>query len=562
MHATLEVDRDAIEHLYRYEMARTHPRYFLCHLVPVNSKTGETFRFNVLDENEAADVGAPYLGDKWGWQREYLDFIQDNQQTSTLKARQLGVTWIWSGLVVWDLVMFPGTDDLVYSIKEEEAVEVINRIFDMYQSLPEYFKEGLTVLKPFGDARPSTRIEIEHPDGRVSTVSGMPATKKAGHSRVARRVLFDEAAHQEYAREIWKAIVPTVADGGGYVGAVSTANGMSDGQGGGNFFHEVYTGAGGVDYPQVKTRFLKWDFHPDRDSHWYENVPLDSNAKAEQYPRDEDEAFLMSGHPFFTMDAIRHYSKTARVDPKFRAEFIVPPNSTTARQRRGDGLPIEVYREPKEGRRYAIAVDNATGSGLDYSVAAVIDLDDGAPCAELRMRAEYREQVRQIHYLGRWYNNALIAPEKGGGYGDVIIAYLRDGHEGRPPYPRVYRHRRYDDPSRKFHDNLGFPMHERTRAKVISELSEWFDGKLFPWVTRRFITEARTFVRADTRPSPRAADGSNDDAIMAWGIALEMFAQYGEHRSDIRKATYRKLKTKRMTDPFDPRRRTRVADAS
>ena len=225
----------------------------------------------------------------------------------------------------------------MYSIKEDEAVEVINRIWDMYPSLPDYFTEGLNVVKPFGDARPTTRIEIEHPDGRVSTVSGMPATKKAGHSRVARRVLFDEAAHQEYAREIWKAIVPTVADGGGYVGAVSTANGMSDGQGGGNFFHEVYTGAGGVDYPQVKTRFLKWDFHPERDLHWYENVPLDSNAKAEQYPRDEDEAFLMSGHPFFTMDAIRHYGTKARVDPKFRCEFYVPPNSTTARQRRGDG---------------------------------------------------------------------------------------------------------------------------------------------------------------------------------------------------------------------------------
>lgn len=557
---TLELDRDAVEQLYRYEMARSHPRFFLAHLTPVNSKTGEIFKFNVLDEAESADVGVEYLGNKWFWQRDYVDFIHENRETSTLKARQLGVTWLWAGLVDWDLVMFPGVDDLVYSIKEDEAVEVINRIWDMYLSLPPYFKEGLNVLKPFGDARPTTRIEIEHPDGRVSTVSGMPATKKAGHSRVARRVLFDEAAHQEYAREIWKAIVPTVADGGGYVGAVSTANGMSDGQGGGNFFHEVYTGAGGIDYPQVKTRFLKWDAHPERDLAWYENVPLDSNAKAEQYPRDEDEAFLMSGHPFFSMDALRHYGTTARVDPKYRCEFVVPPNSTTAKLKRGaEGLPIEVYREPKKDRKYAIGSDQSTGSGLDYSVAAVIDLDDGAPCAEIRMRADYRDFVRQLHYLGRWYNTALIAPEKGGGYGDVVVAYLRDGHEGRPPYPRVYRHRRYDDPSRKFADQLGFPMHEKTRAKVISELSEWFDGKLFPWVTRRFLVEARTFVRADTRPSPRAADGSNDDAIMAWGIALELFSQFGEHRKDIRKTTHLKLQN-RLTDPFDPRRK-RVANA-
>jgi hypothetical protein len=70
VHATLEVDREAIEHLYRYEMARTHPRFFLCHLVPVNSKTGETFRFNVLDEAESADVGVKHLGDPGSWPRE------------------------------------------------------------------------------------------------------------------------------------------------------------------------------------------------------------------------------------------------------------------------------------------------------------------------------------------------------------------------------------------------------------------------------------------------------------------------------------------------------------
>ena len=114
----LELDREAVEQLYRYEMARSHPRYFICHLTPVNSKTGEVFKFNVLTEEEAADVGVEYLGRKWSWQREYLDFIHSNHETSTLKARQLGVTWLWAALVVWDLVMFPGIDDLVRVVRE------------------------------------------------------------------------------------------------------------------------------------------------------------------------------------------------------------------------------------------------------------------------------------------------------------------------------------------------------------------------------------------------------------------------------------------------------------
>jgi hypothetical protein len=54
-------------------------------------------------------------------------------------------------------------------------------------------------------------------------------------------------------------------------------------------------------------------------------------------------------------------------------------------------------------------------------------------------------------------------------------------------------------------------------------------------VSRRFSKEARTFVRRDTRPSPRHADGSNDDSVLALGIALEIYSTHGDHRHDVRK---------------------------
>ena len=370
--------------------------------------------------------------------------------------------------------MFPGVDDLVYSIKEDEAVEVDQpHLRHVPRRCPTTSREGLTVAQaasatrgpPLG-SRSSTRT------GEFLRSPGCPPRRKRVTRRVARRVLFDEAAHQEYAREIWKAIVPTVADGGGYVGAVSTANGMSDGQGGGNFFHEVYTGAGGVDYPQVKTRFLKWDFHPERDLALVRERPPRRERQGRAVPARRGRGLPHVGPSVLHDGRDPPLRQRSARRPQVPLRVLRPaqlhhgPTEVAATGLPDRGLPRAHARDG----RYAIGVDNSTGSGLDYSVAAVIDLEDGAPCAEMRMRAEYREQVRQLHYLGRWYNTALIAPEKGGGYGDVIIAYLRDGHEGRPPYPRVYRHRRYDDPSRKFGDNLGFPMHERTRAKVISEL--------------------------------------------------------------------------------------------
>ena len=41
------------------------------------------------------------------------------------------------------------------------------------------------------------------------------------------------------------------------------------------------------------------------------------------------------------------------------------------------------------------------------------------------------------------------------------------------------------------------------------------------------ILECKTFVRRDTLPSPRAAEGTNDDRVMALAGALEMYRRYG-----------------------------------
>lgn len=549
--------RENLVRVRQFFAAQQNPLFFAPHVSVPDTRAGTTFHFATMTRDECDLLEMPFYGEEhqakeqrgessWLWQRDYLKTLMEHPFTITLKGRQLGVSWCWDVMILHDICFFPGVDDLIYSIKEEDAIEQVNRVWEMWLTLPDWFKAllGIKVIKPYGTARPSSRIEFEHPDGRLSTVTGMPATKKAGHSRVARRVLFDEMAHQEYAREIWKAIVPAAGDAGGRIGGVSTANGMSDGHGGGNFFHEVYTGAGGIDYPNVQKIFLPWHMHPARGQVWYNGLNLDKPSKAEQYPEDEDEAFLLTGSMYFDLEALQHYSRAGRVDPEFACEFVTYANTKARAQLvKGIGLPIEVYRKPQKDGKYAIGVDTATGEGKDYSVAGVIDLKDGAPCAELRMLADYVDFTRQLHFLGNWYRGAdgipaMIGVEDQGGYGKVILAYLRDGHEGRKPYMNLYRHRQYDDRKRKHVSKLGFPMNASTRPKVVAELGQWVNRRLWPWITRRFAVEARTFVRQDTRPSPRASDGTNDDTIMAWGIALEMFSAYGEHPHSIKKKTH------------------------
>jgi hypothetical protein len=551
------LEREQKARLAKVALAFEHPAYFANHVRCVDSRSGDVFQFQMLTAEEAAEYDLEFHGDDWYWQREYLDWVVQNDQTITLKGRQLGVTWVWAMLCLYDALFTPGADILVYSIKEEDAVQVIGRIWDMWLSVPDWFVDilGIKVIRPTRGARPSTTIEWQHRDGRVSTITGMAATKSAGHGRSAKRILFDEASRQEYARELWKAVIPAMGDAGGAIGVVSTANGMSDGKGQGNFFHELWVGAGTVDYPRLKTNFLRWSEHPARDEEWYEGVSLDSSSKAEQYPNDPDEAFLLSGSPYFDVHSLKYYMG---VQPKPEGNFrfeAYSNNPSRAELRQGDGAPIELYRRPDPSHTYAISADVATGQGMDFSVAHVIDLTDGAICAELYLKADYEIFSEQLHFLGVWFNTARIAVEKGGGFGDVVIGHLRDGHKGRKPYPKLYRHRSWDHPTRPTMNQFGYPMTAKTRPHVVAALREWINERLLPYLTPGVLRECRTFVHRETKPSPRAADGCNDDRVMSLGIALVMYGEFGDHEHDRKKTNLKNIRKPKPTSALDPRAR-------
>lgn len=552
--------KETLRELVWLDLCRENPAYFANIVRCVDSRSGETFQFQMLSELEAAEAGMTFHGIDWFWQREYLDWVLENDQTITLKGRQLGVTWVWAMLCLYDAVFTPGADILIYSIKEEDAAQVIGRIWDMWLSVPAWLPEhlGIKVIKPTRGARPSTVIEFEHADGKVSSITGMAATKSAGHGRSAKRILFDEASRQEYARDLWKAVIPAMGDTGGAIGVVSTANGMSDGKGQGNFFHELWLGAGKADYPKLQKTFLRWSCHPKRDDVWYENVSLAANEKAEQYPNDPEEAFLLSGSPYFDIHALKFYAdRLPTVVGQYRFEAY-SNNPSRAVLRKGQGAPIEVYEMPEPGGSYAIFADIATGTGADYSVGAVLNLKTGAPCAELYMKADYESFAEQLHFLGLWFNTARIAVEKGGGYGDAVIGHLRDGHKGRKPYPKIYRHRSWDHPTRPTVTQLGFPINAKTRAHVISSLSEWIDGKLLPWMTEGWLSECRTFVYRETKPSPRAADGCNDDRVMAWGGALVLYGEFGEYEHSRKKKNLQNIRKPKPISALDPRAKRRT----
>jgi hypothetical protein len=114
---------------------------------------------------------------------------------------------------------------IVQSKNEDDAADYVDHVWEMWLSLgprenPEtgeqedfsHLRNGVRTIKPKQTGiRPYLDIEWEHPDGRVSMLNAMASTAGAGHGRTAYRVSLDEFSRHPYAREAFKATIPTQA---------------------------------------------------------------------------------------------------------------------------------------------------------------------------------------------------------------------------------------------------------------------------------------------------------------------------------------------------------------
>ena len=385
--------------------AQTDPADWLRFTEAVDPKTGEEFYF--------------HFDDGWEWQREELDVLPATSRSSLrLKARQLGVSWLGIGYCVWKCLTSPGTRALCVSINETEAVKLINRAWDLWENSPEHLRFDAKVIKP-QKGRPSTRIEWEFPDGKISSLLAMPSTPRAGHGETAALVFLDEFARHQYAEESWKAFIPVIADGGQIL-IVSTANGY------GNTFYDLWIERRRARRPRDVPRCRPAP-RPRRSVVRAMRKTLSTADMAEQYPLNAAEAFLGTAGCWFDTEALACYAEK-------RARAAVPlrlrPGRGRRRRRRSlareDGW-IRVYDQPDTEKEYAIYADVATGRGKDYTAAVVIDLTNMNIAAELHGKIDPDLFAEQLHFLGRWYNTARIALEMGGGYGEPVIISLRDG---------------------------------------------------------------------------------------------------------------------------------------
>lgn len=555
-----EIEAELIRRELALREAQEHPAGLMRHMVcfdkqrVANGLPGE-FPFCMDKPDGRWDWKTPdnVPDPPWSWQRQLIDEVHDHNTTVVLKARQLGATWIGCGYAVWMALYRPGSLALLYRQKKDDAESLIwDRCTRLVKSLPNYLLNGATVKFLKGS------LEFHFPDGNASQILAESSAGASGRGETVGFVLLDEFAFIENATEIMRS-VSAAAGRHGRIFIVSTANGTWDPKTGtGNYFAGMWRQAQDAG---MHTAFLPWWFRADRNQEWYttaeEVTRLQDWERKVEYPATPSEAFELSDACYFDKPALSWYASNSIQQPLFQCHFDVK-STAQGRLTKTEHDWISVFKEPDPERRYAIGADIASGHGLDYSAAYVVDLSTMELCAEFHGRLDEDEYAEQLHYLGRWYgrwkgcqHDAILAIERGGGWGNAAVISLTDGRKGRPPYSNMYRHREHVRVDHLVHKNIGFPMTSATRAPVLENLESCVREKALPWLTDRLHSEMGSFVRFDPRtgqkPSgtwPRAMQGANDDLVMAAAITLELYRERGHH-PEKRPAKSRKRK-KRM----------------
>ncbi len=365
-----------------YKRCASDPAYFINNFCTIQDKQkGEILPFHL-----------------WPIQAETVLRFKTSREFVALKARQIGFTWLFLALALHLMLFSEGKQVLLFSLRDDEAKDLLQRIIGMARRLPKW-------MYPTDNKRDSAHIWKLF---NGSECRAFPTS--AGDSYTAAFVLIDEADLVPDINQLLLRVKPTI-DNGGKLALVSKSNKKTPN----SDFKNIYRGAKGKqnDYVHI---FAPWDAHPDRTLEWYERQKRDSIAQTgsldgvyENYPRTDEEA--LAGYELDKRIAPDWLRQCLDIRDPIWCDISVPG--------------FRCYELPRQERKYVIGADPAEGVERgDASCAVVLD-EDGSEVGFLTGRIEPTVFAGYIAEIGKLYNNAGIIIERNN-HGHAVIAICRD----------------------------------------------------------------------------------------------------------------------------------------
>lgn len=276
---------------------------------------------------------------------------------------------------------------------------------------------------------------------------------------------------------------------------------------------------------------------------WYhlkrKEYPSQSMMQAE-YPTDDVEAFVNTGHGVFSIDKIERLRERC-CKPLFRGELsaqalIGADALADIKFQKDDKGLLQVWQKPEPHNqqsindRYVVAVDIGGRSlSSDYSVITVFDRQplltgDGVEVvAQWRGHLDHDLLAWKSAMIAKWYNEALLVIESNtletenteGEHSLFLLSQLSN------VYHNLYRRETFDSVANQVQSRVGFHTNRATKTLVINTLIGLVrDGG---YVERSSIAcdEMMTY---EQKPNGTfgAKSGNHDDVLMTRAIGLHV----------------------------------------
>lgn len=457
------------------------------------------------------------LFELYDYQEEVLDNYVNNQYNILLSARQTGKTETTGAFILHTAIFNKSKNILIASNKSANAKEIIEKIQNAYEELPDW-------LKPGYDDKNWNKHTCAFEN--KSKIVAETTSESSGRGKSISLLYCDEFAFvpRHVQEEFWSAILPTLSTGGDCI-ISSTPNGDSD------KFAELWRTAELGDTLEVTTedddgeiheneikfvpKWIKWDMPPGRDERFKRGqIRLLGERKWLQ----EYECEFLGGEGTLLDNRIlinreKEITATGVSNVLFKLH------------------EIPFFTQIKAGGTYLVGVDPSTGTGKDFTTIEVVEF----PSLEQVM--EYRSNVTsspEIFNLLKKILEFFITNEcevmfsvENNGVGEGIISLYTVDEE----FPEGAEMIHEEGKSR-----YGFTTTDVTKLKYANKLKMLIEAGALPIHSMTLLKELKNFARSGK--TYNAKSGSTDDCISAYLIILRILDDLSEYNEEAYEKLY------------------------
>ena len=427
----------------------------------------------------------------YNFQEDCLQDFKNNRFNIILKSRQLGLSTLSAGFILWKMIFNTDFNALVIATKVTVAKNLVEKVRVMHDLLPIWLRDG------GNSSVEDNKLSLKLKNG--SQVKAIASSPDAGRSEALSLLVFDEAAFIDDIDSIWTAATPALSTGGSCI-ALSTPNGV------GNWFHKQWMGAeeGTNEFNPIK---LHWTVHPERGQKWRDEQTAVLGEKLASQECDCD--FVSSGNTVIDAEYLMWFKETFIKEPVEKTGF--------------DGNYWK-WEYPDYNKSYMVSADVARGDGTDFSAFHVFDIVNNVQVAEYKGKIDTKDFGNMLVAVATEWNNALLVVENANVGWAALQQCIDRGYQNIYYQSQDYK---YVDVDRQYSNKLnaeerrevaGFTTSTRTRPLIISKLDEYFKSKEMVIQSIRLIDELFTFIWNGSRAE--ALRGYNDDLVMSFSIGL------------------------------------------